>query len=560
MKKLKIILFIVTVIFGVSTLALYLLSLGASNGGLGSSYPQYVDLKSDELEKKMALGIYKESCAKTVSDDKFVAGLTVGQATECNQNPKAGGISFVGGNGNEMYLLSQNHWDKRVLLATYYLLQRGFNGDDKFSLKMDCSPSAFEIKPKMTLGIHYGYKDKKEISFIKSIENPQPNLDVQYVSSGKSSYSPEGTLSENTANSISPHAYGQALDVYSYGCASLYVRLEADESAQKWACGLTGGGGADLGALTPVASGIVGAISSASGNVVSEHNYIYPANNLPLEIAFSNNDFEKFDPNTKASEIPIPKESYLLDPQSTTSSCDGQDVTLQVQDTCRPSLGLKQITYKNKGCIALNQPQGYKSSYIYGAEKPAYPSDDQTPLIQPFQYPSAVFLPSADNCTCQVTSGTNDYQVDATASFYQKTLAQIDFVSPVLALSIPSELQKDLKGEDLKKYLREQAEKSKKIVIEASLLFSLAEENGDYKSANDFFAEFVDKKLPENQNIINQLAISADNGFLDSYSQLARLIYGANDTASNYDPSLTIGRVRGLGYNATEKDRVHIGF
>jgi len=558
MKKIKIILFIITITFGASVLSLYVLSLGASNGGLGSSYPQYTDLKDDENERSMAFEIYKESCANLIEEEAFVKGLSVKQAQECNKNFKEGGISFVGGNGNEMYLLSRNHWDTRTLIATYYLLQRGFNGDDGYSLKMDCSPSGFEKKPKMTLGVHYSRKDGEEISFIKSIENPQPDLDVQYVSSGKYAYSPEGTKKENNANSISPHAYGQALDVYSYGCASLYVRLEADESAEKWACGLTGGGG-DLGALTPTVSSAVGAISSTSGQVVSKHNYIYPASNIPLELSYSNDDFEGLDLRAQSEKAPEPKEKYLLDPQSPTVSCDGADVTLEVNDTCRPSTGIRQITYKNKGCIALNQPQDYQSSYIYGSQKSAYAKNGEVPQIQPFQYQSAVFLPSPDNCTCQ-TQPSENYLVDPTANFYEKTISKIDFISPVLNLSVPRESKDDLKGEGLKEYLREQAEKSKKIILEASMFFSLAEKDGDFKDANELFSKFTTQTPPQDPILINQLATFEKNNFLNEYSNLAKLIYGPNDSSSNYDPSKTIGRVRGLGYNADDNDRVHIGF
>lgn len=557
MRKIKIALSIITFLAGVFSLALYLLSIGASNGGLGSSYPQYTDLQDDENEKNMALEIYRESCAKPDSE-AFIKGLSVEQARDCNENPNKGGISFVGGNGNEMYLLSHNHWDRRTLLATYYLLQRGFNGDAKYSLKMDCSPSGFEKKSKMTLGIHYSREDGKEISFIESIENPQPDLDVQYVSSGSNAYSPEGTAKENNANSISPHAYGQALDVYSYGCASLYVHLEADESAKKWACGLTGGGG-DLGALTPTISSAVGAISSASGRVVSKHNYIYPANNVPLKLSFSNGDFERLDLTVRDRKVPEPKEEYLLDPQSPIASCDDEDVTLEVTDTCRPSTGMKQITYKNKGCIALNQPQSYQSSYIYGTRKSAYARSGEVPQIQPFQYQSAVFMPSPDNCTCQTQIGEN-FLVDPTASFYEQTISQINFINSVLNLSTPSELKSDLKGDALKTYLAEQAEKSKKIVLEASMLFSLSEKDSAFDDANELFTKLTKQDPPENPILINQIAVSAKNKLLDSYKNLARLIYGPNDANSNYDPSKTTGRVRGLGYNADDNDRVHIGF
>lgn len=542
MKTIKIILIILIALGGLLSGSLYLLSLGTGNGGLGSSYPQYTNLTLNKDERDIGYEIYKESCAKPVSQTDFTRGLTEEQAKDCNSKPNGGGISFVGENGNEMYLLSHNRWDRRVLYAAYYLLQRGFTGPDKYSLRMDCSAPGFEAKPKMTLGVHYGRKGGTVISYIKSIANPEPNLDVQYVSSGSEKYSPEGTESQNNSNAISPHAYGQGLDVYSYGCTSTYVRLDSDESAAKWACGYT-----------------------KAANTVYYHTYFYPIINIKNEIGYSSSTNEIS--SNPENGFPDAKEPYRLSPKPDLRSCSSGPVQLMVNNTCNPAIpSMIPITYSNAGCIAQNQPNlpqsYYKSSYFYGSPKTGFYSEGNTSRVQAFQYPSATWIPSSDQCSCIGTSVPQNVP-DGVQSYYSPKAGPLTFLNANLGLTIPPEQKKGLSEDGLKSYIQNQAEEARKIVIEAAMVFSLAKKDGSYKQANEYFENLVSNgKLPDSEMTINQISAPTGGSFTfpAGYNPIALLIYGANKSGTDYDPNETAGRRRGLGYNATDMDRVHLGF
>lgn len=544
MRLAKIVLVIAIVIGGLISSALYLLSLGVGNGGLGSSYPQLTNLKKSKDQSKIAYKIYSESCGAPVLEEEFVTGLNLDQVAECNGNPKVGGISFVGGNGNEMYLLSHDKWDQRVLLSTYYLLQRGFDGPEKYSLRMDCSAPGFEKRPKMTIGVHYGKKDGGVISYIKSLDSPEPNLDVQYVSGSTNAYSPEGSIANNTSNSISPHAYGQALDVYTYGCTSLYVRLDSEESAAKWACGYTG-----------------------PANTVYQHSYIYPIKNIANEINFTSSVFDSLSLDPDNGTKPEAYKSYKLNPQPSLASCEGGNITATVPNTCNPAIPpAVTISYKNKGCIAINQPNYeqsyYKSSYFYGGSNGGYWSEGNMSRLQPFQFLQATFLPTTDRCTCQGSSiGSSIAQSEQDA--YATKTGPLDFLSPTLSFTVPNERQEGLDNEGLKAYLRTQADAARKIVVESMMLFSLASTNSKYDQANEYFVNLVGQDyLPSSETTVNQI-LSPSGGsfsFPAGYNLFAKLIYGANTNATDYDPTQNVGRKRGLGYNSTDTDRVHLGF
>jgi len=544
MKTIKIILTIFIILGGLFSGSLYLLSLGTGNGGLGSSYPQYTNLSLNKDERDIAYEIYKESCTKPVSSADFAKGLTEDQAKDCNNKPNEGGISFIGENGNEMHLLSHNRWDRRTLYATYYLLRRGFTGPDKYSLRMDCSAPGFKAKPKMTLGVHYGRKGGDVISYIKSIDNPEPNLEVQYVSSGSEKYSAEGTESQNNSNAISPHAYGQGLDIYSYGCTSTYVRLDSDAKAAKWACGYT-----------------------KEANTVYYHSYFYPIVNIKNEIGYSAST-DGISSNVE-NGFPDAQEPYRLNPKPDLKSCSGGSVTRTVNNTCNPAIPpMIPITYNNAGCIAQNQPNlpqnYYKSSYFYGygSPKAGFWSEGNTSRVQPFQYPDATWLRTPDQCSCIGTPVPQGVP-DSERGYYSPKTGPLTFLNSSLELTIPPEQKRGLSEDGLKSYVQNQADEARKIVLETAMVFSLAKKDGSYKQANEYFQNLVAAdKLPSSEMTINQ--ISAPTGgsfsFPVGYNPIALLIYGANKNGTDYDPNETTGRRRGLGYNATDIDRVHLGF
>lgn len=542
MRTLKVVLTVLVILSGLVSGSVYLLSLGAGNGGLGSSYPQYTNLVTSDDEGDIAYKIYKESCAKPVSSADFIKGLTEEQAKDCNSNPNEGGISFVGENGNEMYLLSHNRWDRRVLYATYYLLQRGFTGPDKYSLRMDCSAPGFKVKPKMTLGVHYGRKDGDVISYIKSITNPEPNLDVQYVSSGPERYSPEGTESQNNSNAISPHAYGQALDIYSYGCTTVYLRLDSSSEAARWACGLT-----------------------KANDTVYYHSYFYPVANIQNEIAYSSST--KGISSKPENDLPEAKNPYRLNPKPEIGSCNSGPVTLMVNNTCNPATPpMIPVTYENGGCVAHNQPnfpqKYYKSSYFYGSEKPGFWSDGKTSRVQPFQYTDATWLPNSDGCSCAGTPVPQNVP-DSEKSYFAPKSGPLSFLNADLALTIPPEQRKGLDEEGIGSYVKSQAEAARKIALETAMIFSLAKKGGVYDKANEYFVNLISgDKLPRSEMTVNQISAPTDGGFSlpKEYNPISLLIYGGNKSSSEYDPGETIGRRRGLGYNATDMDRVHFGF
>lgn len=541
MKTIKVVLLVAVIITGIFSGSLYLLSLGVGSGGLGSSYPQRTSLQSNKDEAEIAYKLYQQSCASPATSDQFQKGLSKNQADDCNKSPNTGGISFVGGNGNEMYLLSHDAWDTRVLYATYYLLQRGFDGNEKYSLKMDCSAPGFEKRPKMTLGVHYGLVNGQAKSFIKTIDNPSPNLDLQYVSSGSEKFSPEGSLNNNTANAISPHAYGQALDVYSYGCASVYVRLDSSPEASKWACGY-----------------------SKAGDTVNEHSYFYPIKNIPLEIGFASNVFTSFSSKPDTNNQPDAYKRYLLDPLPDLVGCSGSDVVKIVDNTCNPPIPPKiPISYKNAGCIAQNQPQGYKSGFVYSSPQGGFSSNGKTSRIQPFQFLFSFRQPTPDGCTCTPSSGVPGTYPESDQAYYQGKTGPLTFVDPNLALSVPVEQKKGLSDDGLKSYLSEQSLVSKKMIIESAMLFSVVKKGTTYQQALDNFNGLVGSShLPETELTINQISApnNGNQALPSGYNPFAKLLYGANKNGADYDPAQTTGRSRGLGYNSTDKDRIHLGF
>lgn len=586
MKQIRVILILLIIFAGLGAGVIYLLSLGVGNGGLGSSYTQYVDLKNNTDESAKAYTIFKEACnTPDVDESNFAAGLTTEQADTCNSDPNKSGISFVGGNGNEMYLLSHNLWDKRVLYATYYLLQRGFS-DSKYSLKMDCSANGFEPRTKMTLGVHYGQKGDQIISYIKSITDPSPDLAQQYIS-GDNKYSPEGTESQVSSNSISPHAYGQALDVYSYGCTSVYVRLDSDQSASRYACGRT--------------------------ESTYSHTYFYPIKNIQNKIEYIDSSAQidaSPDTNQKNPPDTQPNAPYTLTSKPDLAGCNSQPVIVVASDNlCQNDS--KNITYTIAGCIAQNQTTDYTSPYYYLSYTPNTTAQliaSKASRVQPYQYIAAPLDPLAgDNCACTDVQKIPTIDTSGTASMIgtgnstsalmggllsvpQNTdYASSSLANPLLDLAVP-ENQKVIKNQnfaatsssstspegqlanneskdlaeatekDLEEYIAEQAKKARRIVLESSLLFSLAKNNSSNTEANEYYKDLVGD-LPETEMTINQIATpnTGSFNFPDQYNVIAGYIYGTNSGMS-YDPSKTIGLKRGLGYNATDKDRIHLGF
>lgn len=581
MKKIKTILIVLVALSGITASMIYLLSLGVGNGGLGSSYPRYTSIASNSEEKKIAYKIFAESCAApNISADDFANGLSEEQASTCNSSPNKSGIEFVGGNGNEMYLLSHNYWDKRVLYLTYYLLQRGF-GDSKYSLDMDCSANGFPSRTKMTLGVHYTLKEDQALSYIKSISDPSPNLDLQYIS-GSSGQSPEGTSAQVSSNSISPHAYGQALDVYSYGCTSVYVRLDSDMSASRYACG-----------------------QSAS---IYSHSYFYPIKNIKNEIGYIMSAEDVSASPDQDSEIPsaYPAAQYPLLDKPELPACNSQPITVQTPDNLCQNDNAKTVTYTVSGCIAQDQTKSYSSSYYFRSILPGY-TDSSASRVQPFQYIEATPPDplEGDNCACKdiqtiptleqtssgaLTTGTTNALFAALASVPQALdYSSENLTNPTLSLAAPSDQKvivnqnkmatssnsTSLQGQvsddesqrlaqdtenDLEEYIKEQAAQTRKIVLEASLIFSLARENGSYSKANEYYSTLIGD-LPESEMTINQIAApkSGNFSFPEQYDTIAKYLYGAN-SGTDYDPDKVTGVRRGLGYNTAENDRVHFGF
>lgn len=537
-----------------------LISLAVGNGSLGSSFEQKTNLTLDP-QKKIAYKIYKQSCKNAnLKIDDFAKGINLNQATECNDHPLVSGIKFVGGNGNEMYLLSRNYWDVRVLYATYYLLQRGFDGPDPYSLRMDCSAPGFEARPKMTLGVHYIIKKgisapNDTLNMINSIQDPQPNRKNQYIVNGTNNFTPEGSLNQSKANGISPHAYGQALDVYTFGCTSVYDRLDSDESAAKWACGKTG----------PV----------DPASPVGNHSYFYPIKNMPIEIEYADDKYQ-FSNTFSApdsSSKPDPHKPYRLDPKPDLTSCSGTPAPIVVQDTCYPFIDPKVITYSNKGCIAQNQPsfdnKYYGSKFFYGLDVPlpAYLGGAES-RVQPFQFSQAVFIPDESMCNCISTPVDNSVP-ETEAADYQRKTGPLNFVNPNMPLTIPPSQGKGLNDDELKTYLQSQAEASRKIVLESSMLFSLRQNNNKYPEAEKYFRELLGNDaslLPKKQMLMNQIVTSKAGKYIlndplhKGYDALAKLLYGNKGSANGYDFGSVVGHQRGIGYNSTETDRVHLGF
>lgn len=553
MKILKLIAIILLILTTVGAVSLDLLALAVGNGSLGSSFQQKVDLTVDS-QKQIAYKLYQQSCATPILIDDFAKGMSPANANDCNNKPNPGGIDFIGHNGDEMYLLSHQNWDLRVLYATYYLLERGFDGPEAYSLRMDCSAPGFEPRPKMTLGVHYERDISGQvptISFINSIENPVPNRQTQYIQSEPNGqYSPEGSQSFNTSNSISPHAYGQALDVYTYGCTTVYDRLDSDESAAKWACGKTG----------PV----------DPASPVAQHSYFYPIRNIPIEIEYADSVPATFSSTPDNPDKPVdPHLPYKLDPRPGLTSCSGTPAPITVQDTCYPFVDPIKITYTNRGCIAQNQPsvnnKYYGSKFFYGLDVPLpeYLTGQES-RVQPFQFKSAVFIPGGDECTC-ISEPVGSSVPETEAADYQSKIGPIDFTNPKTLLTIPPEQQKGLSDDDLKTYLQSQAEASRKIVLEASMLFSIRQNDSNkFAQAEEYFKNLIRMNpAPTKQMLMNQIAsptIGLYKPFPDGYNQIAKLLYGSNKSNGEYDATLVTGHERGMGYNSTDKDRIHLGF
>jgi hypothetical protein len=543
-KALKTLAIIIVSLLGLTALALNLVSFLVGNGSLGSSVQERATL-TDQGQREVAYEIYKQSCSGTLlSVDDFTKGMTVDQAEDCNAHPNPSGIKFVGGNGNEMYLLSHYYWDIRVLYATYYLLERGFDGPEQYSLKMDCSPPGFNSKTKMTLGVHYGMKNGQVINFINSIQDPTPNRQFQYLV-GTGSYIPEGSARYNNSPSLSPHAFGQALDIYQYGCTSVYVRLDSEESASRWACGS----------------------SPANGSIINDHSYFYPIKNIPIEMGFINSSFGNFSTNPENQE-PDPKQPYLLSPRPDLIGCNGGSVVLTVPNTCNPPIPPEiPITYSNAGCIAQNQPNNpntyYRSNYFYNSLMPGFHSSGQTSRVQPFQFTTAIKLPNPDNCTCTSTPVANSVP-QSEKVFYQTKTGPITLTDPDLVLTIPPEQKKTLNDDSLKRYLTSQAEASRKIILEASMLFSIRENSTtDYQEAETLFKNLIGLSQSDIKQMKMNQIVSPTMGnyrYSAAYLNFAELLYGVKNAQNSYNADLINGHKPGLGYNSSDKDRIHLGF
>jgi hypothetical protein len=543
-KVAKTIAIILVSLLGLLALGLNLMAFLVGNGSLGSSVQEKAVL-IEQSQKEVAHEIYKQSCKGNLTIDEFAQGkMTLADANTCNGDPYPNGIRFIGGNGNEMYLLSHYNWDVRVLYATYYLLQRGFDGPEQYSMRMDCSPPGFKAKPKMTLGVHYKLQGNSFVSYIQSIQNPQPNMNQEYLPSIRN---PEGTEKYNIVPALSPHAFGQALDVYQYGCTSVYVRLDSQETADRWACGY----------------------SQSTGTTVHKHSYIFPIKNIPIEISYINSNSSI---STRPENgWPDAHERYLLSPKPGLDACNkGSIVSVTVGNVCSPP-NSPIITYQNAGCIAQNQPDNgssyYNSRYYYNGPRPGYYSDESR--VQPFQFmPAAKIHNPWDSCRC-VSAGVGNDIPQSEQPFYQNKLTPFTFLNPILNPTIPAPQQKNLDNGQVRTYVTSQAERSRKIILEAAMLFSVREQNdAALQEADTLFKNLVGVSRSDIKKMEMNQIVSPNTGnyqYPPSYLDFARILFLDKKTPAAYRADLLSGHKNGLGYystdnNSTDNDRIHLGF
>ena len=271
------------------------------------------------------------------------------------------------------------------------------------------------------------------------------------------------------------------------------------------------------------------------------------------------------------------------------------------------------LTYVNKGCTAYAQPNlkadYYKSLYYYNSQKDGYWSGYLGPnwlnsisRVQPFQFLAAGFpipcyssnpLPIKTCRSEQVPGNTPQGEKEgenspAYVGSNKNGLVELQGKSPddsaEFQLTVPPGQMKEKKYDGIKNHLKEQSSSAEKIVLEMMSLFSLAQKNGEYDKANEFWKALIGNNnnpnpnsndiLPDNKLTVHQLIApgqkttnpdsTTTTGALDNLVKVAKLIYGPNSHNSSgeeiYDLNLISGRQRGMSYNTKQTDRIHIGF
>ena len=201
--------------------------MGIGSGAAGSSFAQPVKSSSKD-DRTAALALFKQSCDETEwnkakkdndpaypSDDagvkilfdkaKELGSVRFNQLCQPREKGQAG-IIFVDAqnakdNGVEMFHLFAGHWDKRVLLSTYYLYQKRFS--DK-GYEVNCEEDG-KMAPIMTLRVAGGYMDD----------------DGQPTGLAKMALEDDPTAAEQKRVTVSPHGRGEAEDIITFGCTKI---------------------------------------------------------------------------------------------------------------------------------------------------------------------------------------------------------------------------------------------------------------------------------------------------------------------------------------------------
>lgn len=486
-------------VLGFFALPIFVSGMGLGGGysqNLGSSFFERVDFK-DENQRQAAAKIISESCGTSVSSDSYDSFMSSAKSSATSCVMPASGIKFVGegdkdSNAQEMSLLVNRMWDKRTLLVTYYLLQRGFDETSQNGLDIDCDIDGFSPLPKMTLGVHYD----KIGSYVDKSGNPVESM--QYVSTTNKTFSPEGKL--DGINSISPHAYGQAVDIYSFGCSVVYDILQSDP-----------------------------ATSLISGGTVPPH-IIYQKIGIFSNFVGSYATFNEAIKNSSGSSLGNSAGLSEQVDQNEFKSLLGT-ITEQVGCDTQAAPG-----YINLGCIARTQTKSYKTPSYVGSKLP--PSNE----IAPVQYITG--------------SQTPPPLVDSVEYTDKKSLLKNYLPFQKQADTEILNTKNFVKSEsDQKSFLANQRQSITDIIAEASLLFSQASQDNQEQLTGKVWQSLTKLALPDRNNIINQLAtiLNINANILKSSTD----IYGKE---SSDQAQLAKGRSRGIGINSVQSDRIHIGF